>query len=138
MVSHDPDNKIVLKKGKRFFKGVKTKTSHYKTYPTSGGFAGGIVFWRYYGHGDGIGFTKAECEGMWGHLSLEDHMVRIVPVPLDGDQATTPQPAVDGAMTPHLAPSAPVRGDVPRVGDSVAVHWTDPDEVYSAVIVVRW
>ena len=30
---------------------------------------------RNYGVGEGIGYTKAECEKMWGELNLDDHRV---------------------------------------------------------------
>lgn len=31
------------------------------------------MFHRYYGIGQGIGFTNAECEAMWGKIKLDDH-----------------------------------------------------------------
>ena len=75
-MSHDPDNKIVLP-NKIKFKGVKIKSCLTKTYPDVGPFAGGIVFKRCYGMGPGIGFTKQDCESMWGEVKLEDHMMTV-------------------------------------------------------------
>ena len=51
-VSHDPDRKINLPRGVKFTN-VGTKSMLYKQYPTDGDYAGGIVFRRYYGIGDG-------------------------------------------------------------------------------------
>jgi hypothetical protein len=48
-------------------------------YPVTGEFSGGIVFRRTYGIGKGIGFTKAQCEEMWGSIRLDDHMALVVP-----------------------------------------------------------
>ena len=64
-VSHDPDSKIWLPRGTKF-KDVLIKSCLHKSYPIHGPYAGGIVFRRYYGVGEGIGFTKTECEEMWG------------------------------------------------------------------------
>jgi hypothetical protein len=123
MVSHDPDRKIKLTKGKKF-KGVALKTSQFKRYPTTGEFAGGVMFWRYYGHGPGIGFTKPQCEQMWGTLKLEDHMMTTVPVSNKGEGD-----APASIPTTNHASSATTL----RVGDSVRVWWEDA--YFSAVIM---
>ena len=132
MVSHDPDSKIRLRKGITF-KGVALKTSHYKRYPTTGEFAGGIAFNRYYGHGRGIGFTAQECADMWGDLRLSEHIVRTVPVPVAAESDT------DMPLTTPIAARNPWlhnRADL-RVGDSIQVHWEDEKADYTAVILVR-
>ena len=72
-VSHDPDRKIQLKKGTKFVN-VGTKSMLYKEYPTTGDYAGGIVFRRYYNQGKGIGFTAEECEKLCDNLKLDDHI----------------------------------------------------------------
>jgi hypothetical protein len=81
--------------------------------------------------GQGIGFTKRECEEMWGDLRLGDHMLT-VPVPVPGGEGNSNE-------TTHA--DVQRRGRVPpRVGDSIKVHW--PDEGwegadFDALIVVR-
>ena len=72
-VSHDPDRKVVLQKGTKFVN-VGTKSMLYKQYPTAGKYAGGIVFRRYYGQGEGIGFTAEECVNLCGDVNLDDHI----------------------------------------------------------------
>ena len=91
-VSHDPDRKIMLPKGTKF-KDVLIKSCLHKRYPRQGPYAGGIVFGRYYGVGDGIGFTKTECEEMWGEICLDDHILLV-----HGDEGEDFTPA--GTATP--------------------------------------
>ena len=86
-VSHDPDSKIILPKGSKF-KDVLIKSCLHKNYPQHGPYAGGIVFRRYYGVGDGIGFTKSACEEMWGDISLDDHIMLVHGD--DGEDVGTP------------------------------------------------
>ena len=76
-MSHDPDNKIVMPKGVKF-KGVRIKNCLQKSYPDTGPFAGGIVFKRYFGMGEGIGFTKEQCEAMWNGIKLDDHIMKVL------------------------------------------------------------
>jgi len=75
-VSHDPDCKIIMPKSVKF-KGVMIKSCLQKSYPDTGPFAGGIVFNRYFGMGNGIGFTKDQCEAMWNGITLEDHIMKV-------------------------------------------------------------
>jgi hypothetical protein len=108
---------------------VKMKTSQYKKYPTSGKFAGGIVFWRYFEHGVGIGFTKRQCEEMWGELRLDQHMVKTVPVPV-------PAPAVGADTQTQAEAGALINPTEVRVGDCLSIHWTDGGEDFTAVVTV--
>ena len=71
-MSHDPDNKVVLPKNVQF-RGVKIKSCLTKEYPDEGDYAGGIVFKRCYGMGQGVGFTREQCEKMWSDVNLDDH-----------------------------------------------------------------
>ena len=85
-MTHDPERKIVLPKTCSF-DGVLIKSCLTKQYPTSGPYAGGIVFRRCYGMGAGIGFTKEECEAMWDSINLDDHLMVV-----HGDEGN-PDPA---------------------------------------------
>ena len=73
-MSHDPDRKIVLPKGTNF-DGVLISQCLTKYYPSTGDYAGGIVFQRCYGMGPGIGFTKDQCESMMNDIKLDDHIM---------------------------------------------------------------
>ena len=94
-VTHDPDQKIVLPKGTGF-DGVLISQCLTKEYPCYGRFAGGIVFKRCYDMGQGIGFTKEQCESMWDDINLDDHV----------------QVVHTGAVTP----AAPAVTPTPRAG----------------------
>ena len=103
-VSHDPQRKINLPKGTNF-KNVLIKSCLYKKYPTSGPYAGGVVFKRCFGIGQGIGFTKIQCEKMWSDIKLSDH-VQIV----------------YGKSTDHTDTNGPVNVFPPDVMSHTYIH----------------
>ena len=107
-MSHDPDKKIELDK-KAVFKHVRTSACLYKEYPTRGKYVGGIVFRRYYGIGSGIGFTKEECEKMWGEINLDDHIQFVhksASSSVSSSGASAPQPVVEDLPPPRVTSSS--------------------------------
>ena len=148
-VSHDPDAKIDL--GKKKFKNVRISTCLCKEYPTKGPYAGGIVFRRYFGMGEGIGFTKSECEALWDDVKLEDH-VQYVHVDKSSSSsssvaptaAATPPGAAQTAPTvaatpptkPGAAQTAPTAAATPptKPGTCHEVFWEDDDAWFACIV----
>ena len=123
------------------FTGVFVSSCLTKEYPQQGEFAGGIIFRRCYGQGDGIGFTKQECESMWGDFKLKDHMML---VHNDIESATAPSTVETTAPASNTAPrtvettvpastTAPSTADI-KPGDSVEVWWDGDEQWYAEVI----
>ena len=152
-VSHDPDRKIALPRNIKF-NGVFIKKCLTKEYPQEGDYAGGIIFRRCYGQGAGVGFTRAECEAMWGAHKLKDHVMLVhnevgVGSGNPNDTADT-DPAVstadaDGGTTTDAAGACGtaaggviVAGADPtssiQVGDSVEVWWDGEEEWFTGII----
>ena len=137
-VSHDPDMKIQLPKGTKF-RDVLIKSCLHKTYPQSGPYQGGIVFNRYYGMGEGIGFTKEECESMWGSISLDAHYMD---VKKGGEGTATPTPTATPTATPTVTPTptatptatTTVNHPTRQIGDCLEVWWEHHAEWFPCVI----
>ena len=148
-MSHDPDRKIKLPQGTQF-KRVPIKTCLHKAYPQSGPYAGGIVFFRYlavyqtlaptltmypntirnYGVGEGIGYTKAECEKMWGELNLDDHIMLV------HNDYTTSNPTTNASTTSTTTagPTHAESTDKVQPGDCLEVWWEEFSEWYPCVV----
>ena len=131
-MSHDPDRKIQLPKGTGF-KNLLIGSCLYKRYPQQGKYAGGIVFHRCYGVGSGVGFTKEECEKMWGDVKLDDHVMLV-----HGDDGTpNAAPTATTTTTPNAAPTATPNAaptDNVKPGDCIEVWWEDNDKWYPGVV----
>ena len=105
-----------------FYK-VRTSTCLHKVYPTEGVYSGGIVFHRYFGIGEGIGYTKAECEAMWGTIKLEDHDQFLHTASRATDEASAAAVAAGSTMDVNL-----------HIGMCVEVYWSDDDEWFPGII----
>ena len=129
--------KIQLPKGTKF-KEVLIKSCHTKTYPQHGPYQGGIVFNRYYGMGEGIGFTAQECESMWGSIKLEEHYMEVKQggAANSNDGNTTAATTTQGATPVPAGTPATDGGGTPvrQVGDCLEVWWEDHDEWFPCVV----
>ena len=105
------------------FSKVRTSTCLHKVYPTEGAYSGGIVFHRYFGIGEGIGYTKAECEAMWGTIKLEDHDQFLHTASRATDEASAAAVAAGSTMDVNL-----------HIGMCVEVYWSDDDEWFPGII----
>lgn len=119
-VSHDPEQKINLPKGTTFG-GVKIKSCLHKEYPQVGDYAGGIIFRRCYGMGEGIGFTRAECEEMWDGIDLGKHVQTV-----HGDHRDRGEVAGGSG-----APADPV---TIKTGQCLEVYWEEDEKWYPCVV----
>ena len=102
-----------------------------KEYPDDGPFAGGIVFKRCYGQGDGIGFTKEECKQMWSGIKLDDHIMFVEGETNDCGSASS-SAAADGSGSASTTTGT----TCVRPGDSIEI-WCDDDELFNPCIVTQ-
>ena len=111
------------------FKNVLTKSCLYRRYPQQGKYAGGIVFYRCYGIGSGLGFTKGECSTMWGDISLDDHVMLV-----GGSSAVTDTAPNTAAATNTAPNTTTATNTTPRPGDCIEVWWEDQKQWYPGVV----
>ena len=114
--------------------------------------------YRYYGMGQGIGFTREQCEKMWGEVSLDDHIM-IVHSDENVDDTTeaftttdVANDTTDASTTTNTAhetvevstttatpdtttPSCVALHEQVKPGDSIEVWWEECDEWYACVVV---
>ena len=109
------------------------------------------MFRRYFGMGEGIGFTKSECEALWDDVKLEDH-VQYVHVDKSSSSsssvaptaAATPPGAAQTAPTvaatpptkPGAAQTAPTAAATPptKPGTCHEVFWEDDDAWFACIV----
>ena len=131
-VSHDPEQKINLPKGTTFG-GVKIKSCLHKEYPQAGDYAGGIIFRRCYGMGEGIGFTRDECEEMWDGIDLGKHVQTVHGDHRDRGVETSITNVSDSRKVANGsgAPADPV---TMKTGQCLEVYWDEDEKWYPCVV----
>lgn len=72
---------------------------------------------RNYGVGEGVGYTKVQCEEMWGDINLDDHVMLVHEATTPNHNATTTPTTAGFATTPN-----PTTSSVTNFGSASTPH----------------